>query len=115
MADEFDSRVNCAVYAQETNKLRDRQRTPENLTDEQIHERALLAVDHAVYGWDAKRDKHGNWIEQGIGAKGRESGNHFAAIKRWQGEEAYQTAVREIWRRDPVHAKKLGLPQPARA
>jgi hypothetical protein len=64
-----------------------------------------------VYGFDAKRDRHGNWIEQGIGSKGRETSNHFNSIRRYEGKEAYADAVREIWKRDPKRAGELGLPK----
>jgi hypothetical protein len=65
----------------------------------------------AVYGWDAKRDpKTGDFIQQGVGSPGHENFNHFQAIRRYQGEAAYLAAVKEIWRRDPDRAKKLGLP-----
>jgi hypothetical protein len=66
----------------------------------------------AVFGHDAKRDpKTGEFIQQGIGAPGRENANHFAAIRRYQGEQAYSKAVKEIWKRDPDRARKLGLPE----
>lgn len=64
-----------------------------------------------VYGHDAKRDRKGNWIEQGIGAPGRESANHFASIRRYEGKESYEAAVREIWKRDPKRAQLIGLPK----
>lgn len=62
-----------------------------------------------VYGFDAKKDRHGNYIQQGVGAKGRESANHFASIRRYEGKEAWEAAVKEIWKRDPKRAKQLGL------
>lgn len=70
-----------------------------------------------VFGVDAKRDRKGNYIEQGIGARGYETANHFAAILRAEtlGQEpkgSYQAAIREIWKRDPKRAEKLRLPQP---
>jgi hypothetical protein len=69
----------------------------------------------AVFGHDAKRDpKTGEFIQQGIGAPGRENANHFAAILRYRGPAEYQAAVREIWKRDPDRAAKLGLPKPER-
>lgn len=54
----------------------------------------------------------GTPVEQGVGAHGHETGNHFQAILKYQGDEAHQDALREIWKRDPTHAKKLSLPQP---
>lgn len=50
-------------------------------------------------------------VEKGIGSQGRETGNHFAAIRKYEGEDAYQDALREIWKRDPERAKKLNLPK----
>jgi hypothetical protein len=82
---------------------------------EVAHEAAKAAHYSAVYGFDAKRNpKTGEFVQQGVGAPGRENFNHFQAIRRYQGEKAYLTAVREIWQRDPDRARKLGLPQPER-
>jgi hypothetical protein len=67
------------------------------------------AEDLIVFGQDAKRDGHGNYIEQGIGAPGRETGNHLAGILKYEGQEAYQAAVDAIWKRNPAHAERLGL------
>jgi hypothetical protein len=79
---------------------------------EVAHEAAKAAHYSAVYGFDAKRDpKTGEYIQQGVGAPGRENFNHFQAIRRYQGEAAYLKAVKEIWRRDPDRARKLGLPE----
>lgn len=50
--------------------------------------------------------------EIGIGSVGRENSNHFAAIRKYEGEEAYQDALAEIWKRDAERAKKLNLPKP---
>jgi hypothetical protein len=66
------------------------------------------------FGHDAVRDKSGNPVQQGVGAKGRESHNHLAAIKKYEGLEAYNREVRRIWKETPDHAQKLGLPQPPR-
>ncbi len=49
--------------------------------------------------------------ENGVGAHGNESANHFAAIRKDEGEKAYQAAVADFWKRNPTGAKKLGLPQ----
>jgi len=77
-------------------------------------------VARNVFGHDAKKDVKGNYIEQGIGAKGRESANHFATILRHEqlGLEppgAHQAALMEIWKRDPARAEKLRLPRPRAA
>lgn len=55
--------------------------------------------------------------EDGKGAKGNETANHFAALKRAEiaGHEfpgTYDAAVAEIWKRDPQRAEKIGLPKP---
>jgi hypothetical protein len=67
-----------------------------------------------VFGFDAAKDAKGNFIPQGIGSKGHETTNHFTSIRRYAGEAAYQKAIREIWKRDPKHAEKIGLPAPER-
>jgi hypothetical protein len=78
-------------------------------------ERYREAVARNVFGQDAVKDRHGNYIEQGLGAKGRETANHFNALKKAEamGVElpgAYDKAVADIWKRDPERARKIGLP-----
>jgi hypothetical protein len=78
----------------------------------ELHEEAKA---RNVFGHDAQRDRHGNYIEQGIGAKGHETANHFTALKKAEamGQElpgTYDKAVAEIWKRDPDRARKLRLP-----
>lgn len=70
-----------------------------------------------VFGFDAKKDRKGNLIEQGIGSPGHETANHFAAIRKAEREGheepgAYRAALTEIWKRDPKRAEKLHLPKP---
>jgi hypothetical protein len=77
----------------------------------------LADEEKTVFGRDrlnepAFKKVKGQPIETGIGSPGRENGNHFAAIKKYQGEDAYQEALTDIWKRDPDHAKKLSLPRP---
>jgi hypothetical protein len=62
-----------------------------------------------VFGHDFQRDRNGAPIEVGIGSPGRESVNHMASILKYEGQEAYQAACDAIWKRDPEHAKRLGL------
>jgi hypothetical protein len=100
-----------AAYARHIAWLR---HTQPELPDEEMDRQALQKVDESVYGVDAKRDRHGNFILQGIGSPGHETINHFTSLRKYEGEESYRRAVAEIWKRDPDHAKKLGLPQPAR-
>src|SRR5262249_48895840 len=78
-------------------------------------EQAAQVEARNVYGHDAKRDRHGNFIEQGIGSESNPSVNSFAAIRKWEGEVAYQAALKKIWRNSPDKARQLGLPEPARA
>jgi hypothetical protein len=52
----------------------------------------------------------------GIGAKGHETANHFAALKKAESEgyEApgtHTAAVAELWQRDPQRAERIGLPK----
>jgi hypothetical protein len=108
MADEAQKRE-TAVYNRTVAWLR---HTQPDLSDEEMDEQGLAAVETAVWGHDAKKDRHGNYIQQGSGAPGNESANHFFAIRKYEGEEAYRRAVAEIWKRDPERAKKLNLPQP---
>lgn len=73
------------------------------------------AVAKNVFGHDAQRDRDGNWIEQGLGSKGHETANHFAALKKAEamGIElpgTYDKALADIWKRDPKRAAALRLP-----
>jgi hypothetical protein len=52
----------------------------------------------------------------GIGSKGHETANHFAALKKAEreGYEApgtHAAAVAELWKRDPKRAERIGLEQ----
>lgn len=71
----------------------------------------LAEEEKIVYGHDFKTVK-GHPVEQGIGSPGRETNNHFAGIRKYEGDEAYQAALADIWKRDPDHAEKLRLPKP---
>jgi hypothetical protein len=83
-------------------------------TEAEIQKLIDEAEFKAVYGHDAVRRADGTPVVQGIGAPGRETPNHFAAIRKYEGQQAWERAVREIFRRDPDRAKKLGLPMPPR-
>ena len=79
-------------------------------------ERHRRAIALNVFGFDAKQDRHGNYIEQGLGAPGFETGNHFAALKKAEtaGTElpgSYDRAIAAIWKRDPKRAEQLRLPR----
>ena len=49
-----------------------------------------------VFGSDHRKDRHGEPIEQGFGAPGHETGNHFAALRKREqnGEEEPGTTDR---------------------
>jgi hypothetical protein len=51
-----------------------------------------------VFGRDCKFDRHGKAIEQGIGAQGNPSINHFNWILKNEGQSAYEAAVAEAKR-----------------
>jgi hypothetical protein len=53
------------------------------------HDRIAL---EDVYGMDFKTDAKGRPIEQGIGAPGNETEQHFAAIEKYHGPEAARQA-----------------------
>jgi hypothetical protein len=77
----------------------------------------LAAEEMTVFGRtvtgepDFQRDKTGKPIEHGIGSPGHETGNHLAAIRKYEGEEAYQAAVAKIWKENPDRAAALNLPK----
>lgn len=62
--------------------------TPEEIKAHRVEEEKL------VFGTDFKKVK-GHPVEQGIGSPGRETPNHFAAIRKYEGEEAYKKAAAE--------------------
>jgi hypothetical protein len=74
---------------------------------EAIHQSVVFGHDHKVH--------KGQPVEQGIGARGRETMNHFNSVRRYEGEEFYWSEVARIWKDHPKHAEKLakqGLPKP---
>ena len=58
----------------------------------QLRDEAETQALNDVYGRGWKRDRHGNVMEQGIGALGNESEQHFAAILKYEGPAAEQAA-----------------------
>jgi len=46
--------------------------------------KAPTAAQRKVFGHDCKLDDQGKVIEQGIGAPGNESLEHYAALARWE-------------------------------
>lgn len=71
----------------------------------------FAAEEKVVFGNDFKKVK-GQPVEQGIGSPGRENHNHFSAIRKYEGEDAYREAYEDLAKRDPAHSKKLNLPKP---
>lgn len=77
----------------------------------------LAAEEMTVFGRTVtnepafQRDRAGKPIEQGVGSPGHETGNHLAAIRKYEGEEAYQAAVAKIWKDNPERAAQLNLPK----
>lgn len=88
-------------------------KTPEEL--EMLSPEALKAYladeEKIVFGQDVER-KGGAPVEKGIGSPGRETVNHFTALRKYEGEEAYREAYNELAKRNPDHLKKLNLPKP---
>lgn len=110
MADENDPRRHTGTFADTINGLR---HTRPDMSEAEIDAQGLAAVDDSVYGVGFKRDlKSGAPIPNGVGSPGHETANHFASIKKYEGDESYRRAVAELYKRDPSHAQKLGLPQP---
>ena len=71
----------------------------------------LAAEEKIVFGQDFQLDKAGNPIELGIGSPGRPSLNSLQAIRKYEGEEAYQAAVAKLWKDNPEAAQRLNLPK----
>src|SRR5215467_2623303 len=73
------------------------------------------AVRVSVYGVNYKVDKRGVPVQEGIGAwPHRVTMNHLAAIRKYESEGAYTTALKRLWREAPDRARKIGAPEPAR-
>jgi hypothetical protein len=104
---EIHAKRKTAVYADTINRLR----IGSDLSDAEMDRLGIEANEHAVWGHDAKKDRNGNYIQQGLGSPGHESANHYAAILRYCGRPAWEEAVREIQKRDPERHAKLGLPK----
>jgi hypothetical protein len=84
-------------------------------SESELHAIGLRADALNTYGHDAVQKSDGTWVQQGIGSENNPSANSFAALRRYEGQAAWERAVREQWRKNPAIAKKLGLPQPQRA
>jgi hypothetical protein len=107
-----DSAVKAITRDRLLREVAEHKRKP--MSDEEIQAECQLAEDRNVYGHNAKKDANGRWIQQGIGSRGRETGNHLAAIKKYEGPAAYQKELRRIWKDSPDHAREQGFPEPER-
>ena len=65
-------------------------------------------------GADAVKDAKGNFVQNGVGSRGRETSNHLASILKYEGPAAYNKELRRIWKETPERAKKMGFPEPER-
>lgn len=52
----------------------------------------LKAEEKTVFGEGYRKDRKGVPQEQGIGSPGRETDNHFRAIRKYEGPEAEKAA-----------------------
>lgn len=75
----------------------------------------MTVFGRTVTGEPAYKKIKGVPQEMGIGSPGNETANHFLGIRKSEGEEAYQAALAETWKRDPDRARKLNLPKPQKA
>jgi len=106
---EYSDGGPSAAYSFERNRLIALGASPEA-----AHEAGVKAHLASVWGADAKKDRDGNFIPQGIGSESNPSANHYAAILKYEGREIYEREVRKLFKRDPATAKRLGLPEPPR-
>jgi hypothetical protein len=51
-----------------------------------------------VFGHDAKKDRHGKYIEQGVGSKQQPTSQSMAALLQHEGVDAHQRAIDEATR-----------------
>lgn len=77
----------------------------------------LIDEEMTVFGRNrvnepAFKKAKGQPVEMGFGSPGRETPNHFAAIRKYEGEDAYREAYEDFAKRSPEHFKKLSLPKP---
>lgn len=85
--------------------------TPEQIAAHRADEELTVFGRNKLGEPSFTRDKNGAPVEQGIGAPGRETGNHFVAIRKYEGEDAYFKACADVWKKNPDHAKRLNLPK----
>jgi hypothetical protein len=89
----------------------------EALENPEIRKHMRDFMEMTVQGVDAPviDQKTGKRQNVSIGAPGFETWNHFASIRRFEGQAAYEKAVRKIWKENPKQAEKIGLERPERA
>jgi hypothetical protein len=88
-------------------------RTRPDLSEEEVDKLAIESVDRATFGFDAVRDpKTGEFRQQGIGSPQNPSMNSLMAVRKYEGVQAWEAAVRETWKRSPDWAAAHGLPKP---
>ena len=109
--------MNSPVHLTEDERAEAREMIRKGELPHDALERQAESEAKNVFGADARKDRNGKFIEQGIGSKGHETLNHFTALLRaeQQGFEpagTYKKAVAEIYRRDAKHAAAIGLPPP---
>jgi hypothetical protein len=84
-------------------------------SDAEAHAAGVAAHYASVWGHDAKKDSAGRFIAQGQGSHSNPTQNHLAALRKYEGEAAYQKELRRIWRETPDIARRRGFPEPTRA
>jgi len=92
-------------------KRRDELGLDDDPTEQELVDFCARADALNCFGFDAKQTRDGKWIEQGIGSPGRETANHFASIRKYEGQAAWERAVRALWKTNPDRARKIGLPE----
>jgi hypothetical protein len=75
-----------------------------------LHEGGTPEAAHAA-GLKAHLSQFG---KDGIGTPGNTGVNHFNAILKYEGRDAYDRAVRAEFKRDAAYARSLGLVEPPR-
>jgi hypothetical protein len=69
----------------------------------------------AVFGFDYKVDRHGNPIQQGIGAWPHNvTLNHLSSIRRYEGQASYERVLKKLWKEAPEVAKRIFAAEPDR-
>jgi hypothetical protein len=107
---DSDELANSAVYIFNRNA-----KIHGGASEAEAHAAGVKAHEASVFGYDAKKDSRGQFIPQGLGGASNPTGNHLAALKKYEGETAYQKELRRIWKETPDIAQRRGFPEPTRA